>query len=184
RGGRAVRPGLAGDPVADVEAPEPDELPRAQPSLLRELEPGQLLGLARLPVRPAALRERPGTSPDRVAVLLDQVEAVVLGRDDQREVALLHESVGAAGAVAPFDLVAAQPDPGVPVAHAGGEHADVRVVVLSRHEARAPPARIRPPPARRPRHQPQPPRHQPSTYQPSTYQPSTHQPSTHQPRTR
>src|SRR5262249_22615036 len=73
-GGQEVMAGLVGDPVRDVQAPEPDELPRAQPGLLRELEPGQLPGLARLPVRPAALRERPGAPPDRVAVLLDQVE--------------------------------------------------------------------------------------------------------------
>src|SRR6201999_1245934 len=159
--------------------------PRAQPGLLRELEPGQLLGLARLPVRPAALRERPGAPPDRVAVLLDQVEAVVLGRDDQREVALLHERVGAAGAVAPFDLVPAQPNPVVLVDHARSEHADVRVVVLSRHEATAPPARIRPPPARRPRHQPQLPTHQspahgPSAHEPPAYEPPAYQKPSHQ----
>ena len=88
-GGQEVVPGLAADAVRAVQVPEPDQLAGAQPGLLRELQPGELLGLARLPVRPAALRERPGAPPDRVAVLLDQVEAVVLGRDDQREVALL-----------------------------------------------------------------------------------------------
>src|SRR5690242_19208364 len=162
-----------------MQAPEPDELPCAQPGLLRELEPGQLYGLARLPVRPAALRERPGTPPDRVTVLLDQVEAVILGRDDQREVALLHERVGAAGAVAPFDLVPAQPYPAVLVDHARGEHADVRVVVLGRHEARTPPARIRPPQTRRPRFPPQPPAHGLPAHGPPAPGPPAHQKPSH-----
>src|SRR5207247_1302364 len=69
-----------------------------------------------------------------VAELLDQVEAVVLGGYDQREVTFLHERVGTAGAVASFDLVPAQPHPVVLVDHAGGEHADIRVAILGRHE--------------------------------------------------
>jgi len=44
-------------------------------------------------VRETALRERPGAPPDRVAEFLDEVEAVILGRDDQREVGLLDERV-------------------------------------------------------------------------------------------
>ena len=132
-GGQEVMPGLAAGAVRAVQVPEPDQLAGAQPGLLRELQPGEVLRLAGLPGREPALRERPGAPPDRVAVLLDQVEAVVLGRDDQREVAFLDERVGAARAVAPLDLVPAQPHPVVLVDDAGGEHADIRTVVRGGH---------------------------------------------------
>jgi hypothetical protein len=53
---------------------------------LHQLQPGEFFRAARLAVREPALRERPGTPSDRVPEFLDQVEAVVLGRDDKREV--------------------------------------------------------------------------------------------------
>ncbi len=43
----------------------------------------------------AALRKRPGTPLDRVAVLLDEVEPAVFGGDDQGEVGVLYDRVGA-----------------------------------------------------------------------------------------
>jgi hypothetical protein len=52
------------------------------------------------------------------------VEAAVLGRDDEREVALLHERVGAARAVVALDLVPAEREPLVGVDDAGGQHPD------------------------------------------------------------
>ena len=97
-----------------------------QPGFLAELQSGQVLRAARLPVREPALREGPGAPADRVPVLLDQVEAVVLGRDDQREVGLLDERVRAARTVAPLDLVPAQAHPAVFVDDPGSERADVR----------------------------------------------------------
>jgi hypothetical protein len=95
--------------------------------LLGELEAGQFLGRARLVVRETALRERPAAPPERVAVLLDQVESAVLGRDDEREVALLNVGVGAAGAVAALDLVPAEREPLVGVDDAGRQHPDFGV---------------------------------------------------------
>ena len=147
-GGQEEVAALAADAVRAVQVPELDQDPGAQPGLLRELQPGEFLRRARRPVREPALRERPGPPPDRVAELLDQVEAVVFGRDDQREVGLLDERVRAAGPVAPLDLVPAQAHPVVFVDDAGGEHADIRTVGRGRASARAP-ARIRPWPARR-----------------------------------
>ena len=70
-------------------------MPGAQPRLLGELQPGELLRRAGLPVREAALRERPTAPADGVAVLLDEVEAAAFGRDDQCEVAPLYDGVGA-----------------------------------------------------------------------------------------
>ncbi len=87
-GGQEEVAALAGDAVRAVQVPELDQPLGAQPRLLRELQPGELVRLARRPAREPALRERPSPPPDRVAELLDQVEAVVLGRDDQREVGL------------------------------------------------------------------------------------------------
>ena len=124
---------LAGDAVRAMQEPEPGQHPGPQPGLLAELQPGQFLRAAGLPGWPPALRERPGTPADRVAILLDQVEAVVLGRDDQREVGFLDERVGAAGAVAPFDLVPAQPHPRVLVDHPRIERPDIRSVCPARH---------------------------------------------------
>jgi bifunctional non-homologous end joining protein LigD len=137
-GGHEVVAALAADAVGAVQEPEPGQDPGPQAGLLAELQPGQFLRAAGLPGRPPALRERPGAPPDRVPVLLDQVEAVVLGRDDDREVGLLHERVGPAGAVAPFDLVQAQPHPLILVDHASAEPADVRPLRSLRHRARAP----------------------------------------------
>jgi hypothetical protein len=52
------------------------------------------------------------------------VEAVVLGRDDQREVPLHHVRVAAPGAVVALDLVPAEGEPLVGVDDAGGQHPD------------------------------------------------------------
>ena len=116
-GGQEVVPALAADAVGAVQEPEPGQHPGPEPGLLAEFQPGQFLRLTGLPGRPPALREGPGALADRVPVLLDQVEAVVLGRDDEREVALLYVSVGAAGAVAPLDVVPPEPHPVVLVDH-------------------------------------------------------------------
>ena len=90
----------------------------------------------------AALREPPGAPPDRIAELLHQVETAPLGRDDQREVGLVHGRVGAAGAVPPLDLVLAQRDPAVPVDDPGRNSANVRYVGVGRHGAGAYPQRM------------------------------------------
>jgi hypothetical protein len=127
-GGQEVVSSLAGHAVGAVKEPQLDEAAGLQARLLGQLEPGQLLGVARLPVRPPALGKRPRPAPDRIPVLLDQVEAVVLGRDDDREIRPLDVRVRAAGTVAPFDLVPAQAHPAVLVDHAGGEPADVSAV--------------------------------------------------------
>jgi len=123
--GDEVVTALAADAVGAVQEPEPGQGPGPQPGLLAELQPGELGRAAGLPGRPSALREGPGPPPDRVPVLLDQVKAAVLGRDDDGEVGFLHERVGAARAVAPFDLIPAQAHPGVFVHHPGGKPADV-----------------------------------------------------------
>src|ERR1700691_4977361 len=119
---------LAAGAVRAVQEAELDQVPGPQPGFLQQFQPGEFFWLARLPVREAALRERPGAPADRVAELLDQVKAVVLGRDDERVVGLLDERVGAAGAVAPFNLVQPQPHPVILVDDSGRERADVRAV--------------------------------------------------------
>src|SRR6266851_2517838 len=70
-GGQEEVAALAADAVGAVQEPELDQVAGAQPGFLRELEPGEFLRAARLPVREPALRERPGTPPDRVAEFLD-----------------------------------------------------------------------------------------------------------------
>ena len=124
---------LVAETVRAVQVPELDQDAGPQPGLLAELEPGQFLRAAGLPGRPPALRKGPRPPAYRVPVLLDHMEAVVLGGNDERKVRLVHERVGAAGAIAPFDLVPAQPHPLVFVDHAGGEHADIRAVPPVRH---------------------------------------------------
>jgi hypothetical protein len=131
-GGQEEVAALAADAVRAVQVPELDQVASAEPGFLRELQPGELLRAARRPGREPALRKRPGAPPDRVAELLDHVEAVVLGRDDQREVGLLDERVRAARTVAPLDLVTAQAHPVVLIDDAGGEHADVRALLFAR----------------------------------------------------
>jgi bifunctional non-homologous end joining protein LigD len=132
-GGHEVVPALAADAVGAVQEPDVDQDPGPQAGFLTELQLGEILGVAGLPGRPPALREGPGAPPDRVPVLLDQVKAVVLGRDDHREVGLLHVRVGAARPVPPLDLVPPQPHPRVLVDDAGGEPADVCLVRPLRH---------------------------------------------------
>src|SRR6185437_15565438 len=70
------------------------------------------------------LRELPVSAADRVAKLLDQVEPVRLGRDDQREVRLVDDRIDAGRAVRPADLVLPQRQPRVPVDLAGGHPPD------------------------------------------------------------
>jgi hypothetical protein len=125
-GGQEEVAALAAEALRAVQEPELDQAAGAQAGLLAELQPGEFGRAAGLPRWPATLREGPDAPPDRVPVLLDQVEAVVLSRDDEREVGLLHERVGAARAVPPLDLVAAQPHPAVLVDHITAELADVR----------------------------------------------------------
>jgi hypothetical protein len=67
----------------------------AQPGLLGELQPGELLGRAGFAVREAALRERPATTADRVAILLDEVESAAFGGNDDGEVASFYDGVSA-----------------------------------------------------------------------------------------
>jgi hypothetical protein len=78
-------------------------------------------------VREAALREGPAASADRVPVLLDEVETVVFGRDDQGEVVSLDDGVRAAGSVAALNVVLAEPDPGVGIDDAAAERPDFGV---------------------------------------------------------
>ena len=105
------------------------QLAGAQAGLLGEFHPGEFFRCPGFPVREAPLRERPAAPPDGVAVLLDQVETVILGGDDQGEVAPLYDRVGAAGSVAALDVVLAEPDPVVGVDDAAGDRADLRVSV-------------------------------------------------------
>jgi len=86
-GGQEVMRSLVGGPVRAVQKPEPGQVTGTQPGFLQQFQPGQVLGAARLPGREPALRERPGAPPDRVPEFLDEMETVVLGRDDEREVA-------------------------------------------------------------------------------------------------
>jgi bifunctional non-homologous end joining protein LigD len=148
-GGHPVVAALVADAVGAVQVSEPGQYSGPEPGLLAELQPGELLRAAGLPRRPAALREGPGAPADRVAVLLDQVEAVVLDRDDQCEVGLVDERVGAARPVPPFDVVPAQPHPLVFVDHPGCERANIGPVRRRGHRLTGP-ARTRPPPAPRP----------------------------------
>src|SRR5262249_58219782 len=93
---------------------------------------GKFLRRSGLAMREAALRERPAAAADRVAVLLDEVEAAVLGRNDQGEVVSLDDGVRAAGSVAALDLVPAEPDPGVGVDDAAVERPDLGVGLVRR----------------------------------------------------
>jgi hypothetical protein len=68
---------------------------------------------------PGALRKLPAACPDRVAVLLDQVEAVTVDRNDDDEVRLLDDPVDAARAVATLDRVLPHPHPAILVDDTG-----------------------------------------------------------------
>src|SRR5690606_2700756 len=81
-GGEVDVEALAGQAVGVVEHAEQPPVRGPQPGLLRQLDPGLLLAGRR---GGRALREAPGTAAHRVAVLLHQVEPVVLHRDDQHE---------------------------------------------------------------------------------------------------
>src|ERR1700689_5465504 len=110
-GSQKEMPTLAASAVRAVQVPELDQVPGPQPGFLQQFQPGEFFWGSRLPVREATLRERPGAPADRIAELLHEVEAVALGRDDERVVGFLDERVGAARTVAPFDLIQPQPHP-------------------------------------------------------------------------
>src|ERR1700677_4489897 len=63
---------LAAGAVRAVQEPKLDQVLRPQPGFLQQFQPGEFFWLARLPVREAALRERPGAPADRIAELLNQ----------------------------------------------------------------------------------------------------------------
>jgi hypothetical protein len=130
-GGEVEMAALAGDAVRAVQEAKLDEVLGPEPGFLYEFEPGQFLWAAGAAMREPALRERPGTPPDRVAEFLDEVEAIAFGRDDQGEIGLLHERVAAARAIPALDLVLAEPHPAVLVDDAGRERADIRAVHLA-----------------------------------------------------
>src|SRR5438105_3872716 len=107
-----------------VEVAEVLEALGAQPGLLGELDPGELGRVPVLAVRQRPLGELPRPRLDRVAVLLDEVEAAALGGDDQREVRLVDDPVGADRAVGALDLVLADAHPAVLVDGPRREAAD------------------------------------------------------------
>jgi bifunctional non-homologous end joining protein LigD len=125
-GGQEVMAVLRRHAVRGAQAAERGQVARAKPRLLRELQRGQLLRCPRRLGRESALREGPAAPPDRVPVLLHEVEAAVLGRDDQGEVRLVDERVAAPRPVPALDLVLAQPDPGIGVDDPAGQRANIR----------------------------------------------------------
>ncbi len=112
-------------PCATASVPRRVSRAGPQPGLLGELGPRQLL---RGPAcRPAGSCPAGTTSPpaERVAVLLDQVETAVLGRDDQREVVALDDRVGSPRPVGSLDLVPAQPCPVIGIDDAARKRPDL-----------------------------------------------------------
>jgi bifunctional non-homologous end joining protein LigD len=112
-GGQEVVAVLRRHAMRGAQAAERGQRARAETRLLGELQRGELLRCPRRLGREAALREGPAAPSDRVPVLLHEVEAAALGRDDQGEVRLVDERVAAPRPVSALDLVLAQPDPGV-----------------------------------------------------------------------
>ena len=119
--------------VRAVQVTQRSQLSGPESRLLAQFQPGEIGRITVRPGRETALREGPATAADRVPVFLDQVKAVVFGRDDQGKVGLLDERVGAAGPVPPLDLVLPQPEPGVLVDDAGLEGPDVGLGTLAGH---------------------------------------------------
>src|SRR5690606_7974082 len=115
---------LPARPVRAVQVAEVLQRPGAQAGLLGELDARQLLRLGLPPPGEGALREAPRALPDRVPVLLDEVEPVPLDGDDQHEVRFVHDPVDAARAVPPLDRVLPDDHPGVLVDDACGDAAD------------------------------------------------------------
>src|SRR5450631_1286900 len=118
---------LAAEAMSAEQEAEGGKPAGAEPGLLRQFEPGQLLGVPGDPTGEGTLRKRPAPAPYRIPVLLHQAEPVPVGRDDDRKVRLVHDRVAAAAAVSPLDLIPAQHHPGVLVDEAGGDGADVRL---------------------------------------------------------
>src|SRR5690349_2028840 len=106
---------VRGEPVRLEQVPEMGQGVGGQAGLLGQLGAGQVGGGARAVVTPAALRELPGAAPGRVAVLLDQPEAVLPARQHQRGVGFVHHAVDAVGAVRVHDRVLADGHPRVAV---------------------------------------------------------------------
>lgn len=93
--GEKINAVLRRHPVARGQRAQVGHPARAQARLLREFQPGEFLRRAGRSVREAALRERPAAPADRIAVLLDEVEATAFGGNDQGEVASFYDGVGA-----------------------------------------------------------------------------------------
>jgi len=81
-GGQEVVAALRGHAVRGGQQAQAGQLAGAQPGLLGEFHSREFVRRPGLPVREAALRERPAAPRNGVAVLLDEVEAALLGGDD------------------------------------------------------------------------------------------------------
>jgi hypothetical protein len=110
-GGEVYVEGLVAVPVRGEQPAEVPPGPGGEAGFLLQFGHRELCLTAGLPGLPATLREFPGALPDRVPVLLDQPEPVVLPRQDHHEVPLLHHGVLAERAVRVHDVVDAQPQP-------------------------------------------------------------------------
>src|SRR5918997_1305817 len=103
---------LVGHGVRQVRLAEPLPAGRFEPGLLLELALGGAQEL--LSLGAAALGYLPGVPLERVAVLADEVDVVVLhGEDPDGDVLVVHDAVDAGLAVRAYYLVLAHGDPGV-----------------------------------------------------------------------
>src|ERR1700761_3331097 len=107
--------------------------PGSQPCFLGKLGTCQLLGCSVLSLRESARRERPAASAKRMPVLLDEVETVVLRRDDQGEVVAFDDRVGSPDPIGPLNLVPAQPRPVVAIDNAARQRSNLRFSSPSIH---------------------------------------------------
>ena len=111
---------LVRDAVGEVDPGQLAPVRGGHPGLLDELAPGTLE--RRLTRGHAALRDLPGVLVERVAVLPDEEDAVLVVEDQDacREVGEVDDAVDARLAVRPGDLVVPDRDPGVLVGDAAG----------------------------------------------------------------
>jgi hypothetical protein len=114
-GGQEDVPALAGHARGDVDVAEQLHPPGHQPGLLDELARRQLGRVLLGPVGRGAHRELPAARPDRVAELLDQVQAVAVERDHDGGRRLVDHPEDPLGAVGAAHVVLADGHPGVGV---------------------------------------------------------------------
>lgn len=99
--------------VGLVEMAEVAQGAGAQTGFLFEFTTSELSWVGVGLILPGALGKLPVTPADRIAKLLDEVKAVALAGDDQREVGFLDDAEDALRAVGALDLVLANAHPAV-----------------------------------------------------------------------